>query len=103
MAMAPRQFEVVPDEPRPDPADSPGINPPTRRVEAALVTSLLLALKAISQRAFVALLDCFALVTAGAVFWLFYSFDNPTAYQIAHATIFACFVLSLNFIVRMPR
>lgn len=100
--MAVRHFEVVQDEtPRPDPGDSSGgTSPPTKTIQAAVISSLLLALKAISQRAFIALLDLFSLITAGAVFWLFYSFDTPTVFQIVHATIFAIFVLAINWIVR---
>lgn len=102
--MAARQFEVVPDDPRPDPGDSPdGGHPPSKSAQTAMIASLLLALKAVSQRAFIALLDTFSLVTAGAVFWLFYSFDNPTTYQIVHASIFAMFVLAINWIVRQQR
>ncbi len=105
--MAARQFEVVQDD-RPDPGDSPAEarpRPPTKDPAAtqALVASLLLALKAISQRAFIAILDCFALISAGAAFWLFYSFDNPTVFQILHATIFALFTLAINWIVRQQR
>lgn len=102
-----RTFEVVQDD-RPDPADAPdgaqAPRPPTKNLaSAALISSLLLALKAVSQRAFIALLDLFALITAGAAFWLFYSFDNPTAFQIVHATVFAVFVLAINWIVRQQR
>lgn len=103
--MAVRQFEVVQDDPRPDPGDLPAeggrsANPPSKTAQAAMITSLLVALKAISQRAFIALLDTFSLITAGAAFWLFYSFDNPTVYQIVHSTVFAMFVLAINWIVR---
>lgn len=103
--MAGRQFEVVQDDPRPDPGDAQDrpANPPSKTTQMAVITSLLLALKAISQRAFIALLDTFALITAGAVFWLFYSFDTPTVFQIVHATLFALFVLTINWIVRSQR
>lgn len=106
--MAVRQFEVVQDD-RPDPGDQPdeaGRPPriPTKNTaQTALIASLLLALKAISQRAFIALLDCFALITSGAAFWLFFSFDNPSVFQIVHATIFAAFTLAINWIVRQQR
>lgn len=106
--MTARQFEVVQDDPRPDPGDLPAeggrpVHPPSKSAQAAIITSLLLALKAISQRAFIALLDLFSLITAGAAFWLFYSFDTPTVYQIVHASIFAVFVLAINWIVRQQR
>lgn len=103
--MAGRAFEVVQDD-RPDPGDSSaegGTRPPSKTAQTAMIASLLLALKAVSQRAFIALLDLFSLITAGAVFWLFYSYSEPTVYQIVHASIFAMFVLSLNWIVRQPR
>jgi len=105
--MAARQFEPVPDD-RPDPGDpipfgKKDPNPPTKVAQTALIGALLLAIKAVSQRAFIALLDTFALITAGAVFWLFYSFDHPTTFQIVHASIFAAFVLAINWIVRQQR
>lgn len=101
--MAGRTFEVVQDD-RPDPGDSaPAVQPPSKTAQTAMIASLLLALKAVSQRAFIALLDTFSLITAGTVFWLFYSFENPTIYQIVHASIFAMFVLSINWVIRQPR
>ena len=102
--MAGRAFEVVQDD-RPDPAShpppgTPAPNPPNKAAQAAMIAGLMLSLKAISQRAYIALLDTFSLVTAGSVFWLFYSFDNPTVFQIVHASLFAAFVLLINWIVR---
>lgn len=93
-----RAFEVVQDDQAPpNPAQG---NPPPKNQNAALVGALMLALGAISKRAFIALLDTFSLVTAASVFWLFYSFENPTIYQIVHASIFAAFILAINYIVR---
>lgn len=98
--MVARAFEVVPDDPSP-PNPAPGGNPPPKtNHNAALVGALMLAIATISKRAFIALLDTFSLITAASAFWLFFSFTNPTIYQIVHATIYALFILAINWIVR---
>lgn len=90
----PRAFEVVRDEPTPEGIqDSPQT--------AAASAALLLALRALSARAFIALLDAFALFTVALVFWLWLSIiAKPTPEQIVAMTIFSIFVVGINLIVR---
>jgi hypothetical protein len=52
------------------------------------------------QRALVALAACFTLLTVGSAFWLWYLTPEPTDRQIVSLTIYACFVLAINVIVR---
>lgn len=89
--MAERQFTIVPDE--------------TEAPEQTRSASLLfLALKALSQRAVVALADLFCLLTIGSVFVLwFVSPPDPTPNQIVSLTIYGVIVLAANWIVRSKR
>jgi len=61
---------------------------------------LTLALKALSQRALVAIADLFTLLTVGSAFWLWSSIPAPNDRQIIALSIYACFVLAANYIVR---
>lgn len=60
----------------------------------------MLALKALSQRFVVALLDLFCLVTVTGAWWLWHSIPDPNVNQIVSLSIFALFVLAANVIVR---
>ncbi len=64
---------------------------------------LALALKALSQRAVVALESCFTLITVTLAFWLWMSIPEPTTHQLVSMGIFAAFVLAANVIVRKLR
>jgi len=87
MAPAPK-FEVV-DEDTPEPE------------QHSVATELLaLSLKALSQRALVALESLFTLVTVILVFWAGMSTPDPNTHQIVMFSIFATFVLAANVIVR---
>lgn len=67
----------------------------------AAVAMLMLSLKALSQRALIALADLFCLFTCASVFWLFLLMpEDPTPQRIATLTIYAVFVVALNVIVR---
>lgn len=87
MAAQPK-FEVV-EEPEPQGTD------PT---ETAAFAGLMLALRALSERALVALDACFTLLTVGLVWWLWGQVPNPTANQIVSLSLFAVFVLLANVI-----
>ncbi len=63
---------------------------------------LMMGLKALSQRALIALSSLFSLLTAGSAFWLWYLTPKPDAYQIASLTLYAIFILAINFLVK-PR
>ena len=71
--------------------------PQASNVQIAMLT---LALKALSQRALVAIADLFTLLTVGSAFWLWASIPAPNDRQIIALSIYACFVLAANYIVR---
>jgi hypothetical protein len=90
------KLELVDEDSAPSPTQS--------RLEGHAADVLLLALKALSQRALVALASLFSLLTVAAVFWLALSISaNPTIYQIATLGIFSAFVIVINYIVRRGR
>ena len=66
----------------------------------AQVLMLTMALKALSQRALTAVMDCFCLITCAGVFVIWYMTPEPTVLQIVHNSIFGGFVLAANWIVR---
>ena len=66
----PRRFEVVEDEPTPEAKEPIGMG------------LLLLALKALSQRALAATADLFTLVTVFGAWWLWYKIPDPNPNQI---------------------
>ena len=90
MAMTNPGFEVVggteTEAPKPD--------------NGAAVRMLTLALAALSQRALIAIADLFTLLTVGSAFWLWSSIPAPNDRQIIALSIYACFVLAANWIVR---
>lgn len=90
MVASPR-FEVV-EEPDPPQAGEPKTTAATQM--------LFIALKALSQRALIAIDNLFCLLTVGGVFWLWASIPDPNPNQIVALTIFATFVLAANWLVR---
>lgn len=89
--MAQRQFQVVPDE-ETEASPQPG---------APAVAMLALALKALSQRALIALSNLFCLLTAASVFYLWAQMPEDPSYQrIGALSIYAAFIVILNMIVR---
>ena len=86
--VAPSGFEVI-EEPDPAPEKPPR--------ELGL---LVLALKALSQRAIAAIADLFCLFTCVGVWYLWYLIPDPSPTQIISLTIFALFVLAANWLVR---
>ena len=83
-----RAFEVVENDAPPAKATSPA---------AGL---LVLALKALSQRALAAITDLFTLLTVASAFWVWCSVLDPNVLQIVHHSIYGVFVLAANWIVR---
>lgn len=63
-------------------------------------SALMLALKALSQRAFVALMDLFCLLTVGSAFWLCLTIHDPSVTQLVQIGGYFAFVLAANLIVR---
>lgn len=98
-----RPFELVEDpvEPRAAP-QAPAAPPPQKApvLNGVAIAMMQMALVALGQRALVALAACFTLLTVGSAFWLWYLTPDPTDRQIISLTIYAVFVLAINFIVR---
>jgi ABC-type siderophore export system fused ATPase/permease subunit len=89
MADVKPQFTVVDDEPE------AAARPPR---DTAM---LMMALRALSQRAVAAIADLFMLATVGLVFWITNAISAaPSNAQITTLGVFATFVLIANFIVR---
>lgn len=67
---------------------------------SAATAVLLLSLKALSQRALVALSNLFCLLSVGSVFWLFMSIPAPNPNQLVELAMYGVFVLAANWITR---
>ncbi len=61
---------------------------------------LRVGLKALSQRALVALSALFTLLTVGSTFWLYMAVQNPNTMQLIELGLYAAFVLAINLIVK---
>lgn len=88
--MAAPKFEVIEEPDAPVESEKPPIG----------LGLLLLALKALSQRALAAIADLFTLFTVFSVWWLWYSILDPNPNQIVALSIYALFVLAANWLVR---
>ena len=76
---------------------------PVAKAEQAGISVLSLALKALSQRAILAVADLFCLLTVGSAWLLWHAIPQPDVYQIVSLSIYAVFVLAANWIVRSKR
>lgn len=83
-------FEIVGGTETEQPAQATGVQ----------VAMLRIALTALSQRAAIAVMDAFTLITCAGAWWLWYLTPSPNTFQIIHNSIFAVFVLATNWIVR---
>jgi hypothetical protein len=88
-------FLLLPDDDDPPPQHH-AVREETERATAAMM----LALKALSQRAISAVKDIFTLVSVGSAFWLFMSIRDPNTYQLVELGLFSTFILAANWIVR---
>ena len=70
------------------------------RADQAATGMLVLALKALSQRAVAAIADLFMLLTIGSAFWLWKSIPQPDTFQLVALGMYGIFVLVANWIVR---
>lgn len=70
------------------------------QASAAHIAMLRIALTALSQRAAIAVMDAFTLITCVGVWYVWYLTPDPNTFQIVHNSIFAVFVLAANWIVR---
>ena len=74
--------------------------PPQRTADTAGFELLRVGLRALSQRAMIALSSLFTLLTVGSAFWLFLSIRDPNTMQLVLLGMYACFVLAANLIVK---
>lgn len=89
-----RQFSVVDDEEPKAPAAPASSND-------AATAMLALALRALSQRALIAVASLFTLLTCGTVFWLALAIiPHPDPMQLGALAMYCAFVIALNFLVR---
>lgn len=94
--MAAPKFEVVEET---DPRSPPQAGEVRQAGERA-TSVILFALKALSQRALIALESLFTLITVGSAFWLWMSIPEPNVHQLVGLGMYAAFVLAANVIVR---
>lgn len=100
--MAQRGFSLVDDLPEteqftpPPPIDNPAVTNP--RIHRAAVDMMTIALAALGQRFVVALASLFTLLTVSSVFVLWYITPDPTQTQIVSLSIYAVFILAVNYL-----
>lgn len=90
-----RLEEVAEPTPEPSRAD--------RAVQSAAVATLLLALKTLSQKALLAFVQLFTLITVGSCFWLWMSIPEPSTNQLISLGMYAGFVFAINWITLRRR
>lgn len=75
--------------------------PPQSPSATALTSLLFVSLRALSQRAVIALGSLFMAASAASAWWLWYvTMPNPTPAQLVGLTLYATFILALNFMLR---
>ena len=83
-------IEPLDDEQRPErPKQQPSA------IDNAALSAIMLALKALSQRAVIAIASLVNLAMVASVFWLFLSIQQPTTNQIIWGGMYAAFILTL--------
>ena len=95
----PAFFVGQPDQglPPPPPQPQPRLN---IGIENTATNMLLLALRALSQRAVVALGNLFVLLTAGSAWWLWWAtLPNPSTYQLVGLALYGGLILALDWMV----
>ena len=88
-------------EPEAPPAAPPSPPPrPNQRAEQAATGILMLALKALSQRAIVAIGNLFVLLTAASAWWLWMTtLPQPSIQQLVGLALYGLLILALNYLV----
>lgn len=89
-----RLEEIVEPTPEPQRVD---------RASQAAIATLLLALKTLSQKALLAFIQLFTLLTVGSAFWLWMTIPQPDTHQLISLGMYAVFVLVTNWIVLRRR
>lgn len=97
--MSTRLRQIGPDIEVPDSPPTPPVRNPA---EQAALNLLLMSLKALGQRAVVALAALFTLVAAVSVWWLFYMVlsADPTTHQLTGLGLYSLFVLAIHVVKR---
>jgi hypothetical protein len=73
---------------------------PPNAEQAAATNILMLALKALSQRALVAVGNLFVLLTAASAWWLWMTtLPQPSIQQLVGLALYGCLILALNYLV----
>ena len=65
------------------------------------ITMLIMGLGALSKRALASLPALFAVPAVGSAFWLWYLTPKPDVFQIVSLTIYALFVLTACYLVKI--
>jgi hypothetical protein len=87
----PFKLEVVPETEESEPKSGTDVG----------MTMLMMGLGALSKRALAAMPALFAVPAVGSAFWLWYLTPKPDVFQIVSLTIYALFVLTACWLVRM--
>lgn len=78
--------------------------PEINRIDQIAFDTILLALKALSQRTIIALSQLFTLLTCISAFALWYSvLPNPNSYQLVGLTLYGGFILLLHVVKRKEK
>lgn len=91
--MAPSRLQLV------EGAEDAQTTPPEQDNTVA-VKMMLMAMKALSQRALIALASLFNLAAGASVFVLALSMPNPTVYQLVLLGMYSIFVLAACYLTR---
>jgi hypothetical protein len=79
----------------------PPVSPPTNHAANVLTSLLFASMRALSQRAVIALSNLFMAASAASAWWLWYvTMPAPTVPQLVGLTLYAGFILALNFMLR---
>jgi hypothetical protein len=86
---------LIGDEPEAPP------QPPQSPSAAALTSLLFVSLRALSQRAVIALGNLFMAASAASVWWLFYvTLPEPSPQKLVGLALYGGFILALNYMLR---
>lgn len=80
--------------------ETPDPLPSADKTVSVSAEALMLALKALSQRALTALAAMFTLLTVASAWFLWWSIPNPSNTQLISLGFYAAFIIAINVIVR---
>jgi hypothetical protein len=99
MTQPSRRFELIADD-QADETSAPAGAPAQPFMQRVSTDMLVMALKALSQRFVVALLQLFTLVVIGSVFAIWVMIPDPNPLQIISHSIYTAFALAVLWLVR---